>query len=119
MGRRNDSTPNMFPGWPIEDEPEETLPYQPHSPTSRAAAESAKPKASALRTAVLEYLERRGSQGATDHEMQEALSMNPSTQRPRRVELVNCGRVGPAGCTRKTPSGRNAQVWVALRQTDG
>lgn len=44
--------------------------------------------------------------------MQTCLGMNPSTQRPRRIELVKAGLViGPEGLTRKTSSGRKAQVW--------
>jgi transcription initiation factor IIE alpha subunit len=48
--------------------------------------------------------------GLTDEEMQTRLGMNPSTQRPRRIELARRGLVVEAG-TRKTASGRMATVW--------
>lgn len=88
------------------------VPAQTHSVTSMEAAEAIRPKVNALQQRVLSYLGFRGSLGATDEEMQDALSMNPSTQRPRRIELLNKGLIeGPEGVVRKTSSGRNAQVW--------
>ncbi len=87
-------------------------PAQRHSVTSMEAAEAIKPKVTGLRARVLAYLNYKGSEGATDEEIQDALSMNPSTQRPRRIELVRGGYIeGPEGLTRKTSSGRKAQVW--------
>ena len=83
------------------------------SETSQAAAESIEPTAGTLRAQVLEFLRGRGLFGATDHEMQEALNMNPSTQRPRRNELNRQGLIQRVQMTRKTPSGRKAVVWVA------
>lgn len=50
--------------------------------------------------------------GATDEEVQDWLGMNPSTQRPRRVELVEGGWVCDSGLTRKTRSGTSAVVWA-------
>ncbi|NDC96009.1 hypothetical protein EB077_11945 [bacterium] len=50
--------------------------------------------------------------GLTDEEMQTRLGMNPSTQRPRRIELARRGLVVTCG-VRKTSSGRNADVWKA------
>lgn len=86
-------------------------PAQQHSPTSTAAAESVVGKAGTLRAAVLDFL-RRGS-GATDEEIQEGIPMAASTQRPRRVELVERGPVVDSGVTRATRSGRQAVVWRA------
>lgn len=86
---------------------------QAHSPTSLAAAEHAEPKSATLRRVVLDYIRSQGRDGATDEQVQNALAMNPSTQRPRRVELVEGGFVVDSGGTRKTASGRNAVVWVA------
>jgi DNA-binding IclR family transcriptional regulator len=60
---------------------------------------------------VLELLQAT-PEGLTDEEMQRRLGMNPSTQRPRRIELARRGMVVEAG-TRKTASGRNASVWRA------
>lgn len=84
------------------------------SDTSRAAAESIRPTAQTLRNAVLLSIAARGDYGATDEELQVALSMNPSTQRPRRVELCDAGKVADSGRTRRTRSGRAATVWVAV-----
>lgn len=80
------------------------------SVTSAAAADSLDSAAlNALQRRVLEFLRAR-PEGATDEEMQRGLGMNPSTQRPRRIELARRGLVVEAG-TRRTASGRNASVW--------
>lgn len=86
------------------------------SETSRAAAARIAPVAGTLRWNVYEYIRQSGLYGATDEEIQVALCMEPSTQRPRRVELVDGGFVVKAAFTRKTISGRAASVWVAARQ---
>jgi len=82
------------------------------SMTSAQAADSLPPATlNALQRKVLELLQAT-PEGLTDEEMQLALGMNPSTQRPRRIELARRGLVVEAG-TRKTASGRNASVWRA------
>lgn len=86
-------------------------PAQRHSPTSVGAAKSIEPSAGTLRNKVWSYLCGCGSYGATDEELQDALEINPSTQRPRRIELVKLGRVVDSGQTRLTRSGRSAVVW--------
>jgi hypothetical protein len=83
--------------------------FQAHSATSRAAAESIAPGAGTLRGIVLEWLRENGP--ATDETMQEELCMGPSTQRPRRVELVRAGFVRDSGRTAVTRSGRQATLW--------
>lgn len=81
--------------------------------TSAMAADSLGPATlNAMQRRVLEYLAERGEHGATDEEMQRGLAMNPSTQRPRRVELARKGLVVEDG-TRRTTSGRMASVWKA------
>ena len=81
------------------------------SVTSAQAADSLGPATlNAMQRRVYEFLRTCGAFGATDEEMQLALGMNPSTQRPRRIELVRRGLVVEAG-TRKTVSGRMAVVW--------
>ena len=87
-------------------------PAQRHSPTSVNAASEIRPKAATLRAKVLSYLLANGPQ--TDEEMQEGIPMPPSTQRPRRVELVRAGAVRDTGETRQTRSGRAAAVWSAV-----
>ena len=76
--------------------------------TSAAAADSLSGKAlNALQRRVLEFIAWRPS---TDEEIATELSMNPSTVRPRRIELVRRGLVVQDG-TRRTASGRMATVW--------
>lgn len=78
------------------------------SATSAAAADSLDGKAlNALQRRVLEHLAWRPS---TDEEIANELAMNPSTVRPRRIELVRLGLVVEDG-TRRTASGRMATVW--------
>ena len=89
----------------------EVPPYQRHSPTSRASALRVAPGVSTLRLQVLTFIRESGTMGATDDEMQVTLSMDPSTQRPRRVELVRAGWVIDSGRKRATRSGRAAVVW--------
>jgi hypothetical protein len=89
-----------------------TAPYVPHSPTSKAAAKSVKSLAANMRRRVLDCLRERGPM--TDEEMQDYLKMNPSTQRPRRIELVLMREVGDSGVKTLTRSGRMAVVWRAI-----
>ena len=80
------------------------------SVTSAAAADSLDGATlNAMQAKVLRFLETCLG-GATDEEMQLAHGMNPSTQRPRRIELERRGLVVKDG-TRKTSSGRMASVW--------
>lgn len=88
-------------------------PAQKHSETSVAASESMEPRAGTLRAKVLAHVRSKGNEGATDEEMQWALAMNPSTQRPRRIELEKARLVKDSHRTRLTRSGRAAVVWVA------
>lgn len=86
------------------------------SSTSLSAAIAIEASANSLRGRTYRMLVRRGSNGATDHEIQHLSGMNPSTQRPRRIELVERGLVKDSGITRPTPSGRSAVVWIAVSQ---
>ena len=88
--------------------------YQSHSPTSAEAAEKAEPKAGTWRACVLRAIRAHGKIGVTDDDLQFVLNLNPSTLRPRRIELVNAGLVEDSGETRKTRSGRQAVVWRAV-----
>jgi hypothetical protein len=80
--------------------------------TSIAAADAIKPCADNLRKQVFNYIRKQGKVGATDDECQTALGMGGSTQRPRRVELFQQGKICMATMMRKTRTGRNANVWV-------
>lgn len=80
--------------------------------TQRLAALSIYPHTGTDRRRVLDFVASRGEWGATDDEMQQALRMNPSTQRPRRVELRDGGWIEQSGRKRRTLSRRAAVVWV-------
>ena len=82
-----------------------------HSPTSCQAAESIEPIAGTLRWKVLEAI-RNAVDGLTDEEGIEATDMNPSTYRPRRIELQTARLIVDSGATRETKSGRKAVVWL-------
>lgn len=92
------------------------IPAQRHSETSVAAAESIRPTAAKLRERVYDAI-KSSEDGMTDEEGIAATGIVASTYRPRRVELVQAGRVidsGKTRKTRKTASGRSATVWVAV-----
>ena len=85
-------------------------PAQQHSVTSRSAADSLAPATlNALQKRVLDFIAWRPS-GATDEEIANELEMNPSTVRPRRIELARRGMIVEGG-SRRTTSGRMATVW--------
>jgi hypothetical protein len=88
-----------------------TLPFQAHSATSREAAKYAKEFVPTQKLRVLMQLQIHD---ATDEELHLALRMNPSTQRPRRIELVQAGKVRDSGRIRNTKSGRRAVVWEVI-----
>lgn len=78
------------------------------SVTSAAAADSLGPATlNAMQRRVYEFLAWRPS---TDEEIATELAMNPSTVRPRRVELARKGLIVECG-TRRTSSGRMATIW--------
>lgn len=93
-------------------------PAQAHSATSVSAGESMEPRAGTLRGRVLDYIRECGATGATDEQIQIALGMNPSTQRPRRIELVRGSHIYDSGMTRPTLSGHAATVWRAHEKED-
>lgn len=79
------------------------------SATSEAAANSILPKLGALHQAVYRFI--RNSGGCTDEQGATALAMNPSTYRPRRIELTLHGYVCESARPGRTKSGRPAVVW--------
>jgi transcription initiation factor IIE alpha subunit len=82
------------------------------SVTSAAAADSLAPATlNAMQRRVYDLLVWRGETGATDEEIANELEMNPSTVRPRRIELARRGMIVESGSTRRTASGRMAVVW--------
>jgi len=83
-----------------------------HPLTAHVAAATIDAKT--LRGKVFDYLAKMGNYGATDEQMQLNIPMNASTQRPRRVELVELGLVKNSGNMRKTTTGRRAIVWEVV-----
>lgn len=96
---------------------------QMHSETSIAAAEEMAPIANLKRLAVLFAFKRamgkawcRGEKyGLSDMDCQDRLGMNPSTQRPRRIELVEEGLLEAVG-TKLSPSNRKCTVWALTQK---
>lgn len=84
-----------------------------HSPESRAAAVAVIPVAGTKRHAVLQFIAAQGLNGATDDEIQVGLGMNPSTERPRRIELYEGRFIAKLRKTRPTRGGKKAVVWIA------
>lgn len=70
-----------------------------------------------LRDLVLEAFRRAGASGLTDEEAQERTGLDPSTERPRRVELVRARLVMDSGRKRTTKHGRPATVWTIAEGT--
>ncbi len=88
------------------------LPYVKGSDTSREAAHAKLATASTEIARVYRALVAAGPHGKTDDELQVELDMDPSTQRPRRVELVRKDLVVDSGTKRLTRSRRRATVWI-------
>ena len=86
-----------------------SAPYQKQSSTSKAAAKAVEPFARTARYRVWQFI--RDNPRCTDQHVQHALTMNPNTQRPRRVELESAGLIRPHGQS-KTPRGSEGVAWV-------
>jgi len=82
------------------------------SKTSKDAARSLAGEAPTLRARVYEYIASQGELGATDDEIELALTMKHQTASARRRELVLKGDIIDSGKTRVTSSGRKATVWT-------
>ena len=91
-----------------------SAPYQPHSATSTSAAKAIEPVAGTQRALIVERIRDAQSLGMTDGEIQYECEMAGDTVRPRRGELQKDGLIVDSGRTRKTASGRDAVVWVAV-----
>jgi hypothetical protein len=80
--------------------------------TSRQAAQAITLKTGTARWAILERLFLSGQAGCTDWELQRHLDLNPSTERPRRGELVDAGLVDSLRGPLRTHEGREWTIWV-------
>jgi len=81
--------------------------------TSVQALIKAAPRMSANKNRVYQYILDRQEKGATDQEMQAALSMAGDTLRPTRLSLIKDGLIYDSGKTRQNQNGNNCIVWVA------
>lgn len=79
------------------------------SDASIEAAEKIEPSRSRLCQEVFETIKQFGP--ATDEQIAYYAQMNPSTARPRRLELQREGLIVPAGYG-KSKAGRKAQLWA-------
>lgn len=84
-----------------------------HGETSHDAADKITSISGRQRRLVFELI-AASECGMTDEEMQLQSGLSPSSQRPRRVELVEGGHIVDSGARRKTKSGREAVVWVRV-----
>ena len=88
------------------------VPFQRHSGTSKAAAAALR-GSQTLRALVYEAIASSGDRGMTDPEAQAHRGLSGSTQRPRRVRLVELGLVRDSGNRRASEARRLCTVWVA------
>lgn len=93
---------------------QETMPFVKGSATSRDAAGAIRPHADTQRARVFECIQTAGPAGRTDDEIQKLLDMPGDTERPRRVKLVQDGRIKKAGFERRTSAGRPAEVYIVV-----
>ncbi len=89
-----------------------SAPYQPHSETSREAAESIDKTIDTLREKVYKAI-RGASMGLTAEELSDVTGIKGDTVRPRLVELYRAGRITTAG-KRPTKSKRKASIWFCV-----
>lgn len=104
----------MFPAAAVS----QTVPFAPGSETSKAAAAAIMDRAPRLRAAVFEFINGRGTLGATRDEIEVGLQMGGNTVRPRVKELLDPYQQGgprlvETKTTRPTRSGSPARVLVA------
>jgi len=91
------------------------LPFIMGSKTSYDAAQKFTQFAGSKRNLIWRWLAGVGV--ATDKDMQEALQMDGSTQRPRRLELFRDGHIVEAG-TIKQDNGRMATLWAVNEESE-
>jgi hypothetical protein len=84
--------------------------------TQRKAAIGVYPSTGTKRNGVLTAIVRAGDRGMTDEDLYEATGWDENTVRPRRNELMNDGWIEDSNRTRRTPSGRDAVVWVLTEE---
>ena len=95
----------------FDNEPD-PAPVQGREETSKQAAAAIAPVTGKLRKQVLRCIKMAGAQGATDQEVQGALSMSGDTQRRCRQELEKMGAIVRRATPRQVLGGRTAIVWI-------
>ncbi len=93
-------------------------PFQKHSETSKAAATEIRARLPNLQQLVFNAIASAGVEGLTDEEISERTGLNPSTARPRRLELYRKGRIQQSIFTRNGASGRKMTVWIPVFTPD-
>lgn len=87
-----------------------------HPDTSHEAARLVAPKSGTARQRVLAAIAKADPRGITDEGIQRVLGMNPSTERPRRVELVEEGWVTDSGERVREKERASMILWVLTDQ---
>lgn len=76
-----------------------------------------RPASSAIKRArIFERIEACGEGGATCDEVEQALAMIHQTASARILELAQVGRIIDTGRRRPTRTGRNARVYVTVKE---
>lgn len=65
------------------------------------------------KASILKAIKESGTYGITDEEGEYRTGIKGSTYRPRRGELFKEQLIVKTGRTRKTTSGRDAEIWQA------
>ena len=94
------------------------LPYVKGSETSKAAADSMITAATGIKHRIYNHLLALGEHGATDDEVEVALDLTHQTASSRRRNLELVGAVRKTTDKRRTRSGREAFVYVAVPAAD-
>lgn len=69
-----------------------------------------------IKDTIYDFLIKRGTDGATDEQIQTSLNIAPDSERPARISLVKDKWVVDSGLKRLVPnSNRRARVWIAIR----
>lgn len=92
-------------------DPSEPAAYTGRTTTSATAAALVYPKTGTQRQRVLQAI-TDSFDGLTDAQIQDRLHMTESTQRPRRVELVQQGWIRDSGRRRCYNGHSEAIIWV-------
>ena len=93
----------------------DSAPYS-NTTTSLEAAVNLDPdKRISTRQKVFDFIRSQGDHGATRQEIEKATGIDGNTVRPRLSDLFKERSIAVASFRRKTTSGRNAQVLVALK----